>query len=260
MHFDIALSFPKKVTCNETVNPANARIPLPKAGKEQTMECLFNLEILKPGMAELLLEVALVSANDCLNWLFGMDGVLETLEKGILLRGLGEIKGNSAYLQFPERYWKSYQTIVEVEKRKDITTNIDLTETNFKTPELASLTEEALVATGRTVDILSWLQQGSLSSPKWHFQTKSRRILSLIQGIWCSLAAFFPFSSSPACGNQYSYPHQHWNTFFLTGEQGTLFLRRCHKISVFAAQSWEYSDRNLATTGISTMEKYKIEQ
>lgn len=47
-------------------------------------------------MAEFLFEGALVSANDCLNWLFGMDEVLETPEKGILLRGLGEIKGNSA--------------------------------------------------------------------------------------------------------------------------------------------------------------------
>lgn len=48
-----------------------------------------------------------------------MDEVLETLEKGTLLRGLGEMERNSASFQFPERYWKSYQTIAKVEKRDE---------------------------------------------------------------------------------------------------------------------------------------------
>lgn len=55
MHFYIASSFTKKVTYNEI-----ARIPLPKAGKEQAIEYLYNLEILKTGMTELLFEMAFI--------------------------------------------------------------------------------------------------------------------------------------------------------------------------------------------------------
>lgn len=65
MHFYIASSFTKKVTYSEIVNAVNARIPLPKAGKEQAMEYSYNLEILKTGMTELWSEMALVSASDC---------------------------------------------------------------------------------------------------------------------------------------------------------------------------------------------------
>ena len=66
MLFYIASSFTKKVIYDEIVNPVNARFPLPKAGKAQAMEYLYNLEILKTGMTELLFEMALVSASDCL--------------------------------------------------------------------------------------------------------------------------------------------------------------------------------------------------
>lgn len=65
MHFHISSSFTQKMTY-EIINPVNARIPLPKAGEEQAMEYLYNLDILKTGMTELFFEMALVSASDCL--------------------------------------------------------------------------------------------------------------------------------------------------------------------------------------------------
>lgn len=144
-----------------------------------------------------------------------MDEVLETLEKGTWLRGLGEMERNSASFQFPERHWKSYQTTVKVEKRREMSKNHHRLFWNLFLTNLISLIEKTLVATGKTIDILSWLQQDFWSSPKWHFQTESGRRLLFIQRFWSPPAAFLPFPSSLVGGNQCSNPRQHWNIFFL---------------------------------------------
>lgn len=121
-----------------------------------------------------------------------MGKVLKT-RKGSLLRGLWEIKRNSAWLQFPEKWWKSYQMAVKVEKKKEMSMNQHCFEISaWQIHPVYFFDRENTCGYRKTSRFPVWTSARVLKLSRLTFSNrKCKKCYLLIQEFWSSLSAFF---------------------------------------------------------------------